>query len=31
MGEREGLGTLETICIGRHAPSGFTSFFDGAP
>ena len=31
MGEREGVGTLETICFGRHAPSGFRSFFDGAP
>lgn len=30
MGERTGMGTLETICIGRHAPSGFKSFFDGA-
>lgn len=31
MGDREGVGTLETICFGRHAPSGFQSFFDGAP
>lgn len=30
MGERSGVGTLETICIGRHAPSGFKDFFDGA-
>ena len=31
MGDREGVGTLETICFGRHAPSGFRTFFDGAP
>ncbi|MEM8548887.1 MAG: hypothetical protein AAGF46_12080, partial [Pseudomonadota bacterium] len=31
MGERVGMGTLETIVIGRHAPSGFQDFFDGAP
>lgn len=31
MGDREGFGTLETICMGRHTPSGFRSFFDGAP
>ncbi len=31
MGDRVGMGTLETIVIGRHAPSGFTDFFDGAP
>ena len=31
MGDREGVGTLETLCFGRHAPSGFRSFFDGAP
>ena len=30
MGDREGLGTLETIVIGRHVPSGFKDFFDGA-
>lgn len=27
---RQGMGTLETIVIGRHAPSGFKDFFDGA-
>ena len=26
----EGIGTLETIVIGRHARSGFKDFFDGA-
>jgi hypothetical protein len=26
----EGVGTLESVVIGRHAPSGFTDFFDGA-
>ncbi len=31
MGGREGVGTLETICFGRHGPSGFRTFFDGAP
>lgn len=31
MGDREGLGTLETLVFGRHAPSGFKDFFDGAP
>lgn len=31
MGDRVGMGTLETIVIGRHAPSGFKDFFDGAP
>lgn len=30
LGDREGYGTLETICIGRHEPSGFSDFFDGA-
>lgn len=28
---RSGFGTLETLCFGRHAPSGFTSILDGAP
>jgi hypothetical protein len=27
---REGIGTLEQLVIGPHAPSGFTSLFDGA-
>ncbi|MGI9292480.1 MAG: hypothetical protein ACR2PS_00735 [Pseudomonadales bacterium] len=31
QGEKEGIGTLETICIGRHEPSGFQDFFDLAP
>jgi hypothetical protein len=31
MGDRRGIGTLETIVIGRHEPSGFKDFFDGAP
>jgi hypothetical protein len=31
MGERVGYGTLETICFGRHAPSGFAGILDGAP
>lgn len=26
----EGIGTLESIVIGRHTPSGFKDFFDGA-
>jgi hypothetical protein len=30
MGERTGVGTLETIVFGRHAPSGFSSILDGA-
>ena len=30
MGDRVGVGTLETICFGRHAPSGFTGMLDGA-
>jgi len=30
MGDRTGIGTLETIVIGRHTPSGFKDFFDGA-
>jgi len=28
---RSGIGTLETICFGRHEPSGFGSILDGAP
>ncbi len=31
MGDKTGYGTLETICIGRHAPSGLKELFDGAP
>ena len=30
MGDREGIGTLENLVIGRHDPSGFKDFFDGA-
>jgi hypothetical protein len=30
MGERTGVGTLETIVFGRHAPSGFKGILDGA-
>ncbi len=30
MGDEVGIGTLETIVFGRHAPSGFEDFFDGA-
>jgi hypothetical protein len=30
MGERVGVGTLETIVFGRHKPSGFESLLDGA-
>ena len=29
--EREGVGTLETIAFGPHAPSGLTGILDGAP
>ncbi|MFM7783264.1 MAG: hypothetical protein ACKPE6_01230, partial [Gammaproteobacteria bacterium] len=31
MGDRVGYGTLETICFGRHSPSGFAGILDGAP
>lgn len=30
MGDRIGVGTLETIVFGRHTPSGFGSLLDGA-
>lgn len=30
LGEREGVGTLESVVIGTHRPSGFTSLLDGA-
>ncbi|GAA5156155.1 hypothetical protein GCM10023321_31290 [Pseudonocardia eucalypti] len=30
-GGRTGMGVLEQIVIGPHAPSGFTEFLDGAP
>ena len=29
-GERSGVGILETMCFGPHAPSGFKGFLDGA-
>jgi hypothetical protein len=29
--ERTGLGVLEQLAIGPHAPSGFRDLFDGAP
>lgn len=31
LGDQVGVGTLETVAIGRHSPSGLRSFFDGAP
>jgi len=31
MGDKVGIGTLETIAFGRHDPSGFKSILDGAP
>jgi len=31
MGSQVGIGNLETICFGRHDPSGFKSILDGAP
>jgi hypothetical protein len=31
MGDQVGVGTLETICFGRHDPSGFEGMLDGAP
>jgi len=31
MGDKVGIGTLETIVFGRHDPSGFESILDGAP
>jgi hypothetical protein len=29
MGERTGVGVVEQIAIGPHAPSGLTGFLDG--
>jgi hypothetical protein len=29
-GRQEGIGVLEQICLGAHAPSGFKQFLDGA-
>jgi hypothetical protein len=31
MGDRTGVGTLETVCFGPHAASGFKDILDGAP
>jgi hypothetical protein len=31
MGDRTGVGTLETVVFGRHDPSGFKTILDGAP
>jgi len=31
MGDKVGIATLETVCFGRHDPSGFKSILDGAP
>jgi hypothetical protein len=30
MDDQEGVGALEQLCIGPHAPSGFKEFLDGA-
>jgi hypothetical protein len=30
MGDKVGMGVIETIAIGRHDPSGFKELFDGA-
>jgi len=30
MGSQEGVGVMEQLCIGPHAPSGFTDLIDGA-
>jgi hypothetical protein len=30
-GDQRGIAVLETICFGRHVPSGFQSILDGAP
>jgi hypothetical protein len=31
LGDRQGLGVLEQLVLGPHAPSGFTALLDGAP
>jgi hypothetical protein len=31
MGDKVGIGTLETVVFGRHDPSGFKTILDGAP
>jgi hypothetical protein len=30
LGSEEGFGMLENLVVGRHDPSGFEDFFDGA-
>jgi hypothetical protein len=30
MGDKTGVGVVEQLCLGPHAPSGFTEFLDGA-
>ena len=30
MGDRTGIGTFESVIFGRHSPSGFNGFLDGA-
>lgn len=30
MGDEQGIGILEQLCVGPHAPSGFTGLLDGA-
>ena len=30
MGDEVGIGVMEQLCIGPHAPSGFTEYLDGA-
>lgn len=31
VGDQQGMGVLETLCFGRHDPSGFKEILDGAP
>jgi hypothetical protein len=30
LGSEQGIGMLENLVVGRHDPSGFEDFFDGA-
>ena len=30
MGDKTGVGVVEQLCLGPHAPSGFVEFLDGA-
>jgi hypothetical protein len=30
LGSETGIGMLENLVVGRHDPSGFKDFFDGA-